>query len=167
MRPPYPFKLGDNKTGQCSACGEVFYGEESFDKHRQGEEPNRVCVDPARQKPSKGGRRYWYDNQGRWHYGAPINPNEYAERQRASGARLRTGQENPEGGSSAEKTPSQVSQVPPTKSEPSTGHTAGAAIVIRTIEGRTPTPPMTPERYAEQVATLARAGIRVPPGVMP
>lgn len=87
---PYPFKPGDDKTGQCSACGEAFYGEESFDWHRRGEGPGRHCIDPAKEPPSKTGRRYWYDNQGRWHYGEPINPNDYDARLRARAEQLRT-----------------------------------------------------------------------------
>lgn len=79
-KPLYPFVVGDNNTGQCSSCGEVFYGERAFDSHRR----DGICLDPA--NPPRSRRRvrvdsgtvvtvegeplpYWLDKKGRWHWG--------------------------------------------------------------------------------------------------
>lgn len=65
-KPVYPFKVGDNNTGQCSSCGEVFYGERSFDTHRR----DGACLDPGDALNRKGEPHpYWLDKSGRWHYG--------------------------------------------------------------------------------------------------
>lgn len=111
MRPPYTFKAGDNSTGQCSACREVFYGEEAFDRHRRGEEPERRCIDPTDPPLRRNGtpEPWWLDDRGRWHRGRRM-PEDVRRALEATCSRA-----------GATNDPSQVSQVPPTDSEPPTG----------------------------------------------
>ena len=110
MRGRYRFNVGDNSTGQCSACMEVFYGENAFDSHRRGDGSDRHCVDPANPPLRKDGKpeQWWMDEKGRWHVGQRMD-DEARARLQVSSARA-----------GAEKTPSLVSQVPPTDSVPST-----------------------------------------------
>ena len=72
-KPAYKFRVGDNKTGQCSECGEVFYGDFAFDAHRRGpHDGERYCVDPRTGEVREEGRKpltYWQGKCGRWHYG--------------------------------------------------------------------------------------------------
>lgn len=89
-RPPYPFTPGDNTTGQCSTCGEVFYGERSFDTHIRGEYPERGCIDPATDPPRKDGRRYWLDTRQRWRFGTQIDADDYERRHQARVEQLRS-----------------------------------------------------------------------------
>lgn len=82
-KPRYRFRVGDDKTGQCSECGEVFFGERSFDRHRRGphEPGGRYCVDPATEPPAeKSGAHYWVDDKGRWHYGLRMSDKTMPER---------------------------------------------------------------------------------------
>ena len=68
----YPFKVGDNNTGQCSVCMEVFYGEAAFDRHRRDTpDGDRYCVDPADPPAGRTGKAlpFWLDKQQRWHFG--------------------------------------------------------------------------------------------------
>lgn len=81
-RPPYPFTPGDNSTGQCSACGEVFYGEAAFDRHRQDRDGDRICLDPATIESKPNAKAWWLDDRERWHYSKPMTP---AERARIAG----------------------------------------------------------------------------------
>lgn len=79
----YRFKTGDDRTGQCSVCMEVFYGEQSFDMHRRGEHPHgRYCIDPSDPPVSAAGlpAPYWLDGLGRWHYGRRRPSDSYADR---------------------------------------------------------------------------------------
>lgn len=77
-RPPYPFTPGDNMTGQCSACGEVFYGEYAFDRHRQDSDGDRICIDPSTIESRPDSKAWWRDDRGRWHYSKPMTPAERA-----------------------------------------------------------------------------------------
>jgi hypothetical protein len=69
---PYPFAVGDNKTGQCSACGRVFFGETAFDAHRRG----GVCLDPYAPPVREDGsfEPWWRDAKTRWHFGERMAP---------------------------------------------------------------------------------------------
>lgn len=71
----YPFRVGDNKTGQCGDCGLVFYGEGAFDRHRRGDHAvRRYCIDP-----SAAGDLWWRDGKGRWHHGRRRPRDTYEE----------------------------------------------------------------------------------------
>lgn|GEM_PF-6023405 len=111
---PYPFKPGDDKTGQCSDCGEVFYGERAFDRHRRDAGDDRVCIDPGNPPLRKDGtpERWSRDSRDRWRLGT-------AEDRAAVAARLRTGTQHRGGQDSA--------RVPARPGVPGTPH-PGAAI---------------------------------------
>lgn len=98
-RPPYPFTVGDNATGQCSACAEVFYGEGAFDHHRRGVEPDRGCIDPANPPRREDGtpEPWWLDNRQRWHLGPAVDPDEYERRKRDRAAAASAARRDPSG----------------------------------------------------------------------
>lgn len=76
-KPPYPFTEGDNMTGQCALCGEVFYGEKAFSLHQT---LRHGCIDPATPPPGRDGtpQPWRLDSRGRWHYGEPMSDEQKA-----------------------------------------------------------------------------------------
>ena len=111
-RQAYPFKVGDNSTGQCSACGRVFYGEHAFDVHRRG----GLCLDPYAPPRRKDGTAepWWRDSKTRWHYGQRMS----AE------ARARMAANRSVASTQGCETPPADAPGTPTDSEPATGRTA-------------------------------------------
>lgn len=93
---PYPFTAGDDKTGQCSECGEAFFGERAFDLHRYDDGVERACHDPSRIVAKPGGPSWWLDTRGRWHHSKPMTQDD-RDRVRGTDHRAPTPQERPMG----------------------------------------------------------------------